>query len=234
MQKYLQISGVLLMTRCEFCNIEINDNLTICPLCFKSLKLIMRQQYPEYPKYKKLDYTLLSFGLKIILFIFISVSSISLIINLLLWQGIPWFILVISSLLYIWLSIKNTIVSKANYGAKIILQLLGLSLLLIIIDFVNKNLSWSVNYVIPLVIIIANMVMTLRIATKSIKWRNYSVFLIILLFIGFIPITLFLLNLITVLWPSVAAFLNTLLTFLGFIIFYSKRFRLELLKIFHL
>ncbi len=228
------MDGGLIMSRCDYCHVEIDENLNICPLCFKHIRSRSEIKNPEYPKYKRSDNTILSFGLKTLLFVFISIVLVSLIVNLFLWNGIPWFLFIISSLFYIWILIKSTIIGRAHYGTKILIQLFGLSVLITVIDSVNGTLSWSVNYVIPLIIIISNLLITIKIARRRIKWRNYSVFLIILILLGFIPILFFNLNIITILWPSAAAGLYTLLTFIGFLTFSYKRFSRELFKVFHL
>jgi len=222
------------MKRCDFCRIEINGAIEHCPLCFRSLKKTEDICIREYPEYKKLDKTILSFRSKILLFVFISVSSISLLVNLMVWTGTPWFLYVVTSLFYIWILIHSTIAGRGSYGAKLILQLIGLSVLVVVIDLMTKRYNWSVNYVIPGVLILANLIITIRIISRKPKWRDYSVFLILLLLMGFIPLILCGFGIITVLWPAVASSLYAILTFLAFLIFSPRRFRRELNKIFHM
>lgn len=222
------------MNRCEFCKIDINQNIENCPLCFRSLKHQSGSLSMEYPKYKKLDKTILSFGFKVLLFIFISLAIISLFLNYLLWNGKPWSLIILASFLNIWILIKNTIIGKWSYGSKLLLQLLGFSVLLIVIDIYANMNNWSVNYVIPMLIILANIIITVKTISTRMKWRNYSVFLIIVLFLGFIPIILFTLNIATILWPSFVSLIYSILTFIAFSIFSPKRFKQELTKIFHI
>jgi len=222
------------MNRCKSCGVNICGDSKICPLCFKSVNTFESTNSREYPSYNKSDKSIQHFGLHILSFVFLSISIISTIVNLLLWRGFPWFLLVLSSLGYVWVLIKNLVVSRSHFGTKIIIQLVGLSLLIFIIDIVNTGLSWSVDYVIPIFIIISNLLLTIRIIHQRIKWRDYSVYLIILISIGFIPIILYWLGFTHVFWPSITSAIYTLLTFLGFLMFSFNKFSREILKIFHL
>lgn len=222
------------MSRCHFCNTNVLEGIHNCPVCFRSLNIDKEENNKEYPQYNKMDKSILSFGLKILLFIFISSTLISFLINILLNTNNPWSLIVFASFLYIWILIKITITGKTSYGAKLLLQLLGLSLLILVINIIANEYFWSINYVIPFLIIISNSIISIKIVSKRIKWRNYSIFQIILLFIGCIPIILYSFNVITILWPSLASFVYTVLTFIAFIIFSPIKFKQELLKIFHM
>jgi len=222
------------MKYCSDCRVKIDDGLSKCPLCLRIISPSSNSYNSEYPTYHIMDNTILEFWSKVLLFLFISISSITIFLNLFFWRGYPWFILVISSLFYIWILIKNTIVGRSHFGTKVIIQLFGISILLFTIDVLQNGISWSLNYVIPFLIILSNFIITVKIMSKKIKWRDYSVFLIILIILGFVPIIFFGFKLINILWPSALAALYTFLTFMGFFIFSFKRFNRELLKIFHI
>ncbi|MBN2616900.1 MAG: hypothetical protein JXR64_01170 [Spirochaetales bacterium] len=221
------------MSKCNFCHIEISSNSNHCPICLKKIENETNNKLFQYPIYLKSDQSIKSFGLKLLLFIFITFFLISAYINFIFFRGFPWSLIIGASLFYTWILIKNTIVGKSHFGTKVLIQLFGISHLLIVIDVSNGNLGWSVNYSIPFLIIISNLLITFKIIQKKIKWRDYSVFLITLVITGFVPLIFYFVNIIKILWPTVLVCLLTFIILLGFFTFSFKRFSREILKIFH-
>lgn len=222
------------MTKCSHCGVIVDSNLMKCPLCFNSLNKGKDKTFFEYPEYKSSDKSVLKFKLKVLAFIFISIICVSVLINLLTWNGYPWFLFIATSLFYIWLLIRNTIVSKSLYGTKVITQLIGLSVLIIVIDILSHGDNWSVNFVIPGFLMLSTLLVTIKIYTNKLKWGDYFIFLILLVLLGFAPLVLYLLNISSVLWPSAASALFALLTLIALSIFSHKEILNELIKRFHI
>lgn len=222
------------MRICENCGVNLDNNLTKCPLCSNKLRGKIKKSYDEYPKYSKSDRSVLAFRMKMLTFIFLSVITISLLINILTPGNEPWFIFVASPLIYVWLLIRNTIVSKSHYGTKLLLQLFGISFLVLVIDIVNNGLSWSVNYVIPALITISTLIITIRIYSDKLQWSEYFIFLILLVVLGFIPVVLYLTGVSNILWTGAGSALYSSLTLVAIFIFSHKKLINELIKKFHI
>jgi len=74
-------------------------------------------------------------------------------------------------------------------------------------------------------------VITLR---RRMSWRSYVGFILSMIFIGFVPVLLYIIGIVTVLWPSIITALYSFLTFVGMLIFSDTTFKSELLRRFHL
>ncbi|WP_260069397.1 DUF6320 domain-containing protein [Paenibacillus sp. p3-SID867] len=72
-------------------------------------------------------------------FIAVSVISVLLIVNILSSRENMWSLYLVPCLLYIWLSIRHTIVGSSHLGRKILVHLLGLSIMLLWIDVVGGD-----------------------------------------------------------------------------------------------
>ncbi|WP_244908296.1 DUF6320 domain-containing protein [Paenibacillus sp. 7541] len=166
-------------------------------------------------------------------FIVVSVISVLLIVNILSSRENMWSLYLLPCLLYIWLSIRHTIVGSAHLGRKILVQLFGLSIMLLWIDVVGGSHYWSTEYVIPFVLIAATLLVTLICCTGRSKWRGLIGCLLNLHFLSFVPLLLYLLELSQVLWTAVAAALHSLITFGGMLLLADNSFREEIKLKFH-
>ncbi|WDV44943.1 DUF6320 domain-containing protein [Clostridiaceae bacterium M8S5] len=222
------------MKHCKFCDVNIDDSQVRCPLCHKKLEGQIENEDRQYPQYNLEKIQKKNYRSKVFSFIVIIVISVCTLINLLNYNGLLWSFYVIFPLGYVWLSIRNTIISNMHYGVKILLQLIGLSFMLFMVDITNGQFSWSVDIVIPLLIITSIFIMTIIIYTIPMLWSEYIGYLFIIMFIGLIPIVLYLTNIAKILWPSAVSALYTLLTLIGMFIFSDKKLKNEFVRRFHI
>jgi len=84
---------------------------------------------------------------------------------------------------------------------------MSLTVLLLMIDSQSgaEFLSWSVNYVVPFLIISGMVMITSIVFFRRIKWSSYFSFMIMMLILGFLPVALFVAGITTVIWPSAVA-----------------------------
>ncbi|WP_066504097.1 DUF6320 domain-containing protein [Abyssisolibacter fermentans] len=221
------------MKKCNYCNAYVDEYLAICPLCLKSLKESEAKKNPEYPKYD-INQMRQNLKLRFLLFLSIIIISICTLINVLNYNGVPWVLYIISPILYLWLLIRNTLMSKTHYGVRILLQLIGISFFLFVIDTTQGGYSWSVNIVIPFLIIVAIILITIIVYTKQMLWKDYIGYLFVMTFIGFIPILFFAIGIVDTLWPSAVSALYAILTLVGMFILSNKKFKTEFIRRFHI
>ena len=223
------------MNKCLHCGVFIDESLQKCPLCHRNIAdantISENKWYPSY-NVSKIDVPK-TMKAKVILFLSISIISICLLINLLSGIEHPWVFYVAGPVLYLLILINNTILSKKHMGTKILIQILSISTMLFIIDFCSGFYRWSVNIIIPFLVIIGTFMITIIIYKKKMLWNEYMGYTITMIFLGFIPAILYFIGIANILWASAVSALYALLTTVGMLLFSNKKFKNELERRFH-
>lgn len=223
--------------RCESCGVTVDPAHVACPLCRRNLpgagalRPAGNRWYPVYTVLEEQRAS--SLFSKWLAFIVIAVISTSVIINVLGNSGVWWSLYLMPCVLYAWLCIKHTLMSKSHFGGKVIVQLLGLSGMLLWINVVADTNYWSTGYVIPFLMMAATFLITVICSTKKMRWREFAGYLLTLIFLGFLPLLLYAVGLSHVLWTAAAAALYALLTFGGMCLLADKGFRQEMKRRLH-
>ncbi len=145
-----------------------------------------------------------------------------------------WSIVAIMSIIYLWISIIYALDKSVNLASYTLIQMLVISLLLFIIDFVFGFQKWSFSIGIPIVIMVSNITMLIITMLKHKKYVKYAFYEILILlfsiiydvFISFVSIHVPLLNIITI-WICI-----TNLSFV--LIFNYDILKVEIEKKFHI
>lgn len=231
------------MKQCKNCGVLLPDSQLACPLCHRSISasipegkpsiLIPNPYFPAYPQKRMRQ--LRAFLFRLFLFLTIAAGIITLFINWMTWDSAPrpWSLFVIIPLLYLWLLVGNTILSRMHGGAKIILHTLGLSGVLLVMDLLTGYHRWSVNLVIPFLMIGATLLMTIIVFARKMLWNAYIGYAIAMIPLGFLPLLLYACRVATVFWACAAPAVYALLTILAMAIFARKKFKNEVIRRFH-
>lgn len=173
------------MKHCDRCNIDVNTNGIICPLCYGELSGDNGASVPLYDESSKKPKTGVKNHFVTRLFALFSIVAIAvcLFINIVT-KGKPWSFIVISSIIYLWVLIRHTILSLRNTFEKVFLQLLCLALILVSTSFMSVDKGWFLNYVLPSMLIMASisLLMVLFISGKR-KLYLFSFLIIFLIMI---------------------------------------------------
>ncbi|ODJ51625.1 hypothetical protein BFR40_06370 [Brochothrix thermosphacta] len=223
------------MTKCIRCHVNIAEQHLHCPLCGHSLKEEKSAQttYPDYTiHYKKVNRISKE---KIFLFLSISVVMVALTINLLTLNlnSVFWSVIVGFGIFYLWIVIKGTLLAKNHIGKRLLYHYIWLALFFFVIDLCLGFEQWSTNYTIPLLGMGATFLMTLIALWKRSLWQDDIGYIFAMFFINLCPMLLFIFNLSSVIWPTIATMVYSLITIIGMIIFSDKQFKAELVKRFH-
>lgn len=223
------------MKKCEHCGVFIDESLHCCPLCRRDVgDIAAGLENSRYPGYGAANLQFRQkFQKKVLLFLVITVISICLLINMFSGMSTPWFLYVACPLLYALLLVNNTILSKMHTGAKILLQIAGVSVLLFLLDLGSGYIRWSVNIVIPFLFVAGTFLITIIMLKKRMLWSEYIGYVIALIFLGFLPVLLYLTGVSDKLWASAVSALYSLLTTIGMLLFSNKQFKNELVRRFH-
>ena len=222
------------MKTCRKCHVSLNTSRTTCPLCHTYLDDNgVKDFYQEYPPYKKiLNKNILT--IKILLFITIIAVVASVLINVLTVNkehASYWSVIVIGGIIFLWVLIGVTIISKRNAVFKIILQSLTVALLFYTIE-INSSLEsgWSLKYIMPF--IISGVIMTSGVLCLAIpkKAASYSIYILVLSIIGIVIFVVNLLKEFEPLWPSITCLAVSGVTILGLFFFGGKPLLEEIKK----
>jgi len=173
------------------------------------------------------------------LFLFLSIvgAFVSIVVNAMTFDSSKptfWSVIVIGCILYAWVLIRNTIIAKINIGRKLLFQTIALPLLLIVIEKMTLTSNWALDYIAPFLTVIATVAILMLVFIRPSKYGEYVIYLLMMNMLGVVPIALFYMGIIMILWPSVIAASLSFLTFLGMWVFAGRETKNELKKIFHI
>lgn len=223
------------MNTCENCRVLIDESAYNCPLCYTVIDgnsdQAANQKYPIYQSESVNNSR--KFLSNLALFLTITIISISVFINLVVHSETLWFLYVAGPALYGLLLIKNTILSSMHTGAKVLIQVIGISLLAFILDFPSGYQKWSVNIAIPSILVTATMLITILIMMKKARWSGYVGYMIIMMFLGFAPLLMYFTGISNIIWTSAGTALYTSLTIIGIFLFANKQLKNNFIRRFH-
>ncbi|MDR0914456.1 MAG: DUF6320 domain-containing protein [Oscillospiraceae bacterium] len=223
------------MEECKKCRVKIEEGRNRCPLCFSEVYTLSKAA-PSYPDYSAAYEESKRFTIKkLLVFLSIVAGSICLMVNLLTLGGgvFLWSIMVIVGLLFCWGVYKSVHQKHINIAGKIIKVHALIAVLVLTIDLCTGFARWSANYILPFLTIATVLCTTLMAAKNKAHYQEYLGHLLVALIISVCPLLLFVCTLSTLLWPSLAALLYSLLTVVGLYIFSDRAFKLEMKKRLH-
>lgn len=221
------------MKICKRCNVKIHEDTDICPLCRTVLTDIgggtPRRTYPD------IEVNPHKYNIIKRMFLFISVLSgvTTAVTNYLTYNGVIWSAISIAAIIYFWIILSYSIKRNANIASKILVQVLGVSGLTVIMDIAVGYSGWSVNHVIPEIIILANISVLILVIVNRMYWHTYVLNQIVIAVFGLIPGVLYLCGLIQVLLPTVFATATSFTVLVGTMIFGDKTIKSELKRRLH-
>jgi hypothetical protein len=233
------------MKTCKRCNVELDNSLTRCPLCQQPVEgeSIGDRTYPLYGRRNEKGELIEDQDHKARhrkrrlqnLFIFgtILLLSVTIVVNAMTFRGEYWGVYVVSSVFYLWFSIKHTILSNNRACRKILLQAVSLSAFMAVIGVMIPDFHSLIDYGIPLVLSLAVGVEGLLLHFRKSRWKAYVRDFFVMDLLGYLPILLFAVGIIDVLWPSVVAALVSFLTLSSQFAFSFRRFKDELRRLLH-
>lgn len=202
------------MKTCRSCGMGVYGGHETCPLCDLPLtggvaesKLYPVYNHPVREKKKKQ---------KVCAIVTISVLSLCVFLNIVTYGAAPfvWSLIVAAPFLYTWLLVRNTILSKQSGGAKALLHLVGMAAMFLVFDITTGFYGWSVNFLIPFIVLVTTIVLTAAMSQSESKWEKHIGYTITLICMGFIPILLFAFGISTVLWTGLVCGGYSMLTVL--------------------
>lgn len=223
------------MKKCNKCKIEVNSIRKTCPLCLSVLETDNTEYEKKYPTPKFLPHKKNLF-LRILSFLsFIGIFA-SVIINFMTYEKGEklWSVIVIFNIGYFWLLVKSTFKKEGNIPVRLVVQTIAVSVLVYVIDRFSDNSGWAINYVIPFITMASLLsILSLSIGSKH-RYINHFSHIITAIFLGFVPVILWLFDWADILWPSLVAAGFSFITIIGMVIIGDRDTKDEIKKRFHI
>ncbi len=219
------------MRFCSHCRAKIENDIEKCPLCDMDTTKPDDNFDEAYP-YIKSRFTR-GLVIKLITFVAVVFIGAGLLVNHLVPTGNPWALITAAAIIYAWISAINVLRFTPNPPSITLGQLFCVSGLVFWIDFLTGWLKWSINYVIPFLIIAAALATTLMIVIKPMKFRAYTIYQLVIAVSGLLSVLLWVFGYSDVEWPVVTAAWISILCFVTMLVFSWRKTRNELKKRFH-
>ncbi len=220
------------MQYCEHCKVHIRGNRKYCPLCQNTITGSGSDEEEIFPKVPvTYQYNLM---IRVMLFISISIAVISFAINIMFPVNVNWPMFIIAGILCIWISLAIVIRKRYNIPKTIIWQVAVISVLAVIWDWRTGWRGWSLDYVIPIVCVVAMIVMYITAKIMRLGVRDFIIYIVLDSIFGIVPGLFLLLNLLEVKYPSVVSITVSVLSLAAVILFEGDNIREELDKRMHL
>lgn len=184
------------MKKCKKCQVEVLDETVTCPLCNRVLSDDGEEFQPVrmYPDPEEDRERLV--GIKNIFFILLGMIAVVMgIINYITYNGFLWSVIVLASILYLMVTVSYSIVHRRNLAAKIVVEVIGGGILVSVIDYVIGYEGWSAAYVIPGLLVTADLAVVVLVLVNRKTWYSYLMYLIFIAFLSLIPVIAYLFGL---------------------------------------
>ena len=220
------------MGKCKTCNLEVLDETEVCPLC-KSILIPTDAVENMYPNVR-VRMRRLTLAINIYLFFAICVEAALVSINILTNSKIWWCVITGLVLLYSYLVLRYAILGKTGYRSKIFFLTVIAVLSAIAIDMVIGYRGWSVDYVLPIGIILVDLFILGCMFFNRRNWQSYMMWQILMLICSLIPSILYIAEMEHNLYLAYAPLVLSVAIFLGTLIIGDRRARMELFRRFHI
>lgn len=220
------------MNRCTECEIVTAENT--CPLCHQVLSEDFgKEENRAYPVYDQQEYKTRARISRLAIIGGILATLICFLVNLIVMPHFLWVFYVAVAVFYLLVSLNHTILSASHLGGKITAQVISLTILLLVIDGMSGSVQWSVNYVVPFVIIAGILLISIIMIKVRMNWTGYISFLLMMIGFGFLPLILYLSGIADVLWPSISAASFGVATFIVMLLVANQSVMTQLSRRFH-
>lgn len=220
------------MKYCNNCKVDVVGNRKSCPLCQELLK----GDKNEDEIFPKISFVYKEHGVffKIMLLASIIVASISVAVNILLPRGGAWSLFVLGGLGSVWLSITSAINKRNNIPKNIVYQVMIISVIAVLWDFLTRWKGWSITYVIPFVCFFAMISMAIISKVRKLHLEDYILYIIIDGLFGLIQIIFIFTGGLTALYPSLICIVTSIISLSTILIFEDKKLLAEIKRRLHL
>lgn len=225
------------MQYCEKCKVKIVGSKEQCPLCQRSIRQIDENLEDTYQTdifpYVPTIYRAHHMVFKIMNFISVVLIVISVAVNLLVSKEQWWSLFVIAGVACFWLSFYVAFRKRKNIPKNILYQVVTISCIVVLWDYITGWKGWSVDFVIPGLCFTDLLVLYILSKILHSDVEDYMIYMLIGGVFGVIPIVFYLFGWLNVVVPSIVCVASSILFFAGVVIFQGDKIREELKRRLH-
>ncbi len=223
------------MSKCWNCGIELNDPHHVCPLCKCIVERDERKETEQNYPYLDAERGIrkMQRALNIYLYPPLGVVGFLCVIYFMADGRWGWRILIGVFLVGGYLTLRVLIQMHAAYRLKMILLAMLGEAVLLAIDIETGFAGWSLNYVLPAVFILMDLMIIFLMIVNNREWQSYISLQILIIALCCIQFVLYYMGLITHLSGGVVSLVAAILFFVGTLIVGGNRARSELYRRFH-
>ena len=195
------------MRRCNKCGVNVRGSGQVCPLC--QSRLTGEAEPDVFPSIPTV-YSQFEMLFKLLIFITVSGGLISVALDLMIADGLSWSVFVLLGIVCFWVRI---------FPKNITYQVVLVGIISVVWDFVTGWYGWSIDFVIPIACVVA--ITSLGIIGKVLKMPSgdYIFSMIADGLFGIIPMILYALKLVHIIYPSIICFTLSLISIASLLIF---------------
>ncbi|ROR27238.1 hypothetical protein EDD66_107152 [Mobilisporobacter senegalensis] len=222
------------MQYCKHCQVHVRGKRETCPLC---MNLLTGREYSDDLDLAYPEIPLTFEGhlvIRIILFISIISIVISFVFNRVFPSHINWPVFVVFGLVSMWLSLIAVMKKKHNIPKTIMWQVTIVSALSIFWDYETKWRGWSINYVIPITLVLAMLIMYITAKIMKLGVRDYILYFLLDGLFGIIPVGFILFDWISTIYPSILCVTVSIIFTCAIIIFQGENIKNEFNRRMHI
>ena len=234
------------MKYCSSCKIASMDEVGRCPLCEALLVALPEDQgfekiseslsHLEEERYPDVVISKSSYGLikRIYAFLAIIIIGASIAMDFLIDTDVSWSIISIAAVLYGWTLIYHAIRTNIHIGSKIFVQAISASIFIVLVDWFTVFEHWSVNYVVPQILMLSNVAIFILMMINRMVWREFVFYQLAVSVIGLVPIGLIVFDVVTRPLSSIVCIVVSAVILVCTVIFGDKTVKSELIRRFHI
>ena len=208
------------------------DETECCPLCKSILEQTeeLENMYPDV----RIRMRRLKLFSRIYLFCAILAEAALFCVNLLTESQIWWSAITGLAFLYFYMVLRYAILGKSGYKSKVTVLVILSILIAVVIDFVLGYRGWSVDYVLPVGILVVDAVVLICMIGNRRNWQSYMMWQILMILCSLIPMGLYIKELEQNPYMAFLPLAVSVTISLGTIIIGDRRARMELVRRFHI
>lgn len=223
-----------MMKYCKSCKLDIYEHHEFCPLCKSSLGAPSDSIY-QYPEYTDLVLSRFLKAREISRKVIYSIIIVSLFLNIMFLDQLThlYFLPFSMFLLYLFTLVFDTLNMSRRLGRRIINNYMMLSLLFVSVDVGLGYTGWSFEYALPLLSIMVSILSLMNLMIYEKEYEDSITYILAMIVFNVLPILLWIILGLDVLWPSIASLSVSIVIVLLMILFTRKQFASEIKKRIH-
>ncbi|MCI5640050.1 MAG: DUF6320 domain-containing protein [Lachnospiraceae bacterium] len=168
------------MGYCKNCNLTIQDDTTVCLFCGRVLTKGEEEPTAAYPAiYQKTR--MVKRVIVIVTFVLLLVQALLMVLNYYLDKQGRWSWLTGAAILYGLVFLHYTVLRKQSYIRKLFVQMIFTILLLLAIDAILGFQGWSLEYGLPCILLVLDVIVLLGMIIDRNNWVHYMTLQIVAL-----------------------------------------------------